>query len=53
VFTDKLGPLQGSKASIYIDPGIPLKFSKARSLLYAMTAKVEQQLQKLEAQGII
>ena len=55
MLTDELGTLQGSKACIYIDPSIPPKFCKARSLPYAMKAKVEQflELQKLEAQGII
>ena len=32
---------------------ILLKFCKVHSLPYAMKAKVEQELQKLEAQGII
>ena len=53
VFADELGALQGSKASIYIDPNIPPRFCKARSLPYAMKEKVEKELQKLEAQGII
>ena len=53
VFAGELGTLQGNKASIHIDPSIPHKFCKARSLLYAMKEKVEKELQKLESQGII
>ena len=53
MFADELGTLQGSKASIHIDPSIPPKFCKARSLPYAMKDKVEKELQKLEIQGII
>jgi len=53
VFADELGTLQGSKASIHIDPNIPPKFCKARSLPYAMKDKVEKEFQKLENQGII
>ena len=53
VFADELGTLQGSKASIYIDPNIPSRFCKAHSLPYAMKEKVEIELQKLETQGII
>ena len=53
VFKDELGTIQGEKVTIYIDPTIPPKFCKARSLPYAMREKVEKELQTLEDQGII
>ena len=53
VFGNELGTLQGDKVSIHIDPTVPPKFCKARSLPYAMREKVEKELQNLEDQGII
>ena len=53
VFKDELGTLQGQKVSIHIDPSVPPKFCKARSLPYAMRGKVEAELQHLQDQGII
>ena len=42
-----------SKVHIHIDPVVPPKFCKARSLPYAMREKVGNKLQHLEDQGII
>ena len=44
VFKDKLGTLQGEKVSIHINPFVPSKLCKARSLLYAIKGKVKAQL---------
>ena len=53
VFKDELGTLHGEKVGIHIDPSVPPKFCKARSLPYAMKGKVEAELQRLQDQGII
>ena len=53
VFKDELGALQGSKVHIHINPAVPPKFCKAISLPYAMREKIGNELQHLEAQGII
>ena len=53
VFKDELGALQGSKVHIHIDPAVPPKFCKARSLPYAMREKDGNELKHSEAQGII
>jgi len=53
VFEDELGRWRGDTVSIHIDPSIPPKFCKARSLPHAMREKVEKELQQLQDQGII
>ena len=53
VFKGELGTLHGEKVGIHIDPSVPPKFCKARSLPYAMKGKVEAGLQRLQDQGII
>ena len=53
VLRDELGTLKDEKVSIHFDPSVSPKFCKARSLPYAMRAKVEKELQHLQDQGII
>ena len=53
VFKEELGTIHGEKVGIHIDPSVPPKFCKARSLPYAMKGKVEAELQHLQDQGII
>ncbi len=53
VFGEGLGTLKGTEAKIYVDPGATPKFMKARPVLYALKAKVEQELDRLESEGII
>ena len=53
VFRDELGTLQGFEAKIYVDPTAKPVFCKARSVLYAMKVKVEEELERLVKQGIL
>ena len=53
LFTDELGTFKGDKVSIHVDPTVPPKFCKARSIPYAMREKVENELARLENLGII
>ena len=48
-----LGLLQGSTAKIFVSQEAQPRFHKARSVPYYLKAKVEQELQRLEKQGII
>ncbi|KAL9976654.1 hypothetical protein ACROYT_G013977 [Oculina patagonica] len=53
VFGEGLGTLKGTEAKIYVDPGATPKFMKARPVPYALKAKVEQELDRLQSEGII
>jgi len=53
VFRDELGTFQGPKVKLIVDPQIPPKLYKSRSLPYAMRDKVEERLNVLQAAGII
>ncbi len=53
IFADELGTLKGLKAHIVIDEGASPWFHKARPLPYAMRAKVEDELKKLQREGVI
>ena len=52
VFTDKLGCLKDFKVSIPLKPDASPKFCKARPVPYAMRSRVEEELDRLESQGI-
>ena len=43
----------GYKAKIHVDANVTPKFFKARSIPYAMRAKIEEELEKLKQQGIL
>ena len=53
VFQPELGMMKDFKAKIFVDPTIPLRFCKARSVPYAMRSLVEAELDKLVDQGIM
>ena len=53
LFKDELGTVKDTTAKFNIDPQIKPKFFKARPVPYALRPKVEAQLDKLEAAGII
>ena len=53
VFDGGLGKLKGYQAKIYVDPGAQPRFCKARTVPYAMRRLVEEELQRLEKEGII
>ena len=53
VFQEGLGKLKGYKAKITLDPKAIPRFCKARPVPYALKAKVEDELDRLTAEGII
>ena len=53
VFNEELGKLHGTTIKLYIDSKSVPKFCKARPILFALKKKVESELQRLEAAGII
>ena len=52
-FGEGLGTLKGTEAKIYVDPNAPPKFMKARPVPYALKAKVEKELDRLQSEGIL
>ena len=53
VFQDKLGCLKGVKAQIHADADATPVFHRARSVPFALRTKVEKELDRLLAEGII
>ena len=53
VFQEGLGELKGYKAKITVDPQATPRFCKARPVPYAIKTKVEEELDRLMAEGII
>ena len=53
LFEEGLGPLQGTKAKIHVDPTATPIFHKARPVPYALREKIEQYLERLERAGTI
>ncbi len=53
VFNPELGTLKGMKAKIYLNEGARPKYVKAPAVPYAMRAPLEQELERLEREGII
>ena len=53
VFSKELGKLTGIQAKIYVDPKATPKFMKARPVPYAVKAKVELELDRLQSEGIL
>ena len=53
VFQETLGTLQNFKAHIYVDPAAKPKYCKARPIPYAVKAKVEEELDRLVAEGTL
>ena len=53
VFQEGLGKLKDYKAKIILDPQATPRFCKARPVPYALKTKVEEELDRLTAEGII
>ena len=53
VFTEKLGTLKGTQVKLHVDPQVQPQFFKACSVPFALKAKVETELVRLESLGII
>ena len=53
VFQEGLGTLKGFEAKIYVDPEATPRFHRARSVPYALRDKVEQELKRLQDEGIL
>ena len=53
VFKDGLGTLKGFEAKISIDPNVKPRFSRTRSVPYALRDKVEAGLQRLVREGTL
>ena len=53
VFSNGLGTYKGGKATLHIDPEAKPKFFKACTLPFSLKEKVEKELERLEALGII
>ena len=52
VFTDKLGCLKNFQVNIPVPEGAVPKFCKTRPVPYAMRSRVEEELDRLEKQGV-
>ena len=53
LFPDELGLVQGMKAKFHINKDATPKFCKARLVPYALKSKVEDELSRLEKEGVI
>ena len=53
LFKDELGAVKDTTAKFNINPQVKPKFFKAQPVPYVLRPKVEAQLDKLEAAGII
>ena len=53
LFLDGLGCYKGRQFAIEVDPSVPPKFCKARTVPYTLRAKVDQELDRLQKEGII
>lgn len=53
VFAEGLGELKGYKAKIHIDKEAQPRFCKPGPVVYAMRSKVEEELVRLQRQGIL
>lgn len=53
IFEEGLGTLKDVKVKLLVDPSVSPKFYKARTIPFALKERVETELQKLEASGII
>lgn len=53
VFGSEFGKLKGITATMYLEDNAQPKFCKARLVPYSLKPKVEEELQRLEKEGII
>ena len=53
IFKDELGLVKDAPAKLFVDPSVPPKFCKPRTVPYALREKVDLELQRLQDAGII
>ena len=53
LFEPGLGTLQGYEAKIHVDPTAQPRFCKARAVPFSMKSKVEEELKRLQQEGIL
>ena len=53
LFKDELGTIEGVTAKLHIDPSAKPRFFRPRAVPYALRSRVDQALEKLEAEGIV
>jgi hypothetical protein len=53
LFKPELGTLQGTEARLYVDPDCKPQCFKPRVVPFALRSKVEQELDRLQAEGVI
>ena len=53
VFEQGLGKMNDATARIHVDPSAEPRFLKARPVPYALRARVEQELERLQGMGVI
>ena len=53
VFKEELGRVQGVKAKIHVDPQAQPRFYRPHNVPYALKGKVENELDRLEKEGVI
>ena len=53
LFKEELGQIKGVKVKIYVDPKARAIVYQPRPVPYALRARVEEELKRLEATGII
>ena len=53
VFKQELGELKGTQAKIHVDDNVRPRFEKARTVPFAIREKVEEELERLQALGVI
>ena len=53
VFQEGLGRMKGAQATLHINPEVEPKFYKPRPLPHALRSKVEDELNRLETDGVI
>ena len=53
LFKEELGTVQGEKAKLHTNPQIHPKFCKPRPVPFSLRKKVEEELERLEKEGII
>ncbi|XP_039759590.1 uncharacterized protein K02A2.6-like [Pararge aegeria] len=53
IFRDGLGTFRGDPVTIHLKPGATPKFFKARPVPYAIKARVEEEIDRLVAEGVL
>ena len=53
VFEDKLGTFKSAKATITLQEGSQPQFRKARQVQYSLRPQVEEELKRLQSEGIL